>query len=347
MRLPYTDFSATYEVAAPFRIPAHPGSLWRGVIGRALRREGCAQQRVCQDVCQLDSECLYRKLFDPPMPQPAPHRFLRGQKEAPPPLLPLMSWSGNQLLEVGDSLRIGLRCLGNITAREKECLGNVLRAIPNARLGRDGGQVDLVSMSDPLGDEKSASARASLAMAQDSLSARIRLQTPLWLEQDGQLLTQIPFAQLFTFLMRRLTTLCSLYGVHDPDDDAQFLSLRAIAEQVTVTGSRLIPLHWERHSWESDVRHPLHGVLGELTLHGPLLPLLPFLRMAEVAHLGKSTSFGLGHMQIELLQGPAQPHAATQLPEGISHAERGIATSGAIAQTVDWRTKENQAYCTR
>lgn len=184
MRLPYTEIFATYRVVTPFRIPAHPGSLWRGVIGRILRREGCARQTVCQDSCQLDSECLYRKLFDPPMPQPAPHRFLRGQKEAPPPLLPLMSWSGNQLLEVGDSLRIGLRCLGNITAREKECLGSVLRAIPNARLGRDGGQVDLVSMSDPLGDEKSASARDSLAMASrgrdlNDAASSCKLNTPL------------------------------------------------------------------------------------------------------------------------------------------------------------------------
>ena len=301
MRLPYTDFSATYEVAAPFRIPAHPGSLWRGVIGRALRREGCAQQRVCQDVCQLDSECLYRKLFDPPMPQPAPHRFLRGQKEAPPPLLPLMSWSGNQLLEVGDSLRIGLRCLGNITAREKECLGNVLSAIPQARLGRDEGRVELVAMSAPVSDEQTASVRNSLSMNRASLSARIQLVTPMWMEEGGQLLTQIDFPRLFTDVMRRLTILCALYGTHDPDDDSHFVALRTLASEVRVLHSRLVPLHWQRHSVESDTRHSLHGVLGEWMLSGPLLPFLPFLRLAERVHVGKSTSFGLGRIHVESL----------------------------------------------
>lgn len=316
MRLPYTDLFATYQVVTPFRIPAHPGSLWRGVIGRILRWEGCTRQTMCQESCQLAAECLYRKLFDPPMPQPAPHRFLRGQKEAPPPLLPLIPWSGNRRWEVGDSFRIGLRCLGHLSAREQEGLGSVLRGIPDARLGRDEGRVELLSVSELMCDEKSASVRDSLVRSRDSVSARIRLQTPLWLEQDGQLLTQIPFARLFTDVMRRLTMLCSLYGVHDPDDDSLFLPLRAIAEQVSVTHSRLIPLHWERHSWESDVRHPLHGVLGELTLDGPLLPLLPFLRMAEVAHLGKSTSFGLGHMQLELLQRPTRSAVQDASPAG-------------------------------
>ena len=154
MRLPYTEFFATYEVVAPFRIPAHPGSLWRGVIGRILRREGCARQTVCQDSCQLPSACLYQKLFDPPMPQPAPHRFLRGQKEAPPPLVPIVAWSGSQQLLVGDSVRIGLRCLGVLSESEKECLVRVLAAVSQARLGRDEGRVELVAVSVPVSDEK-------------------------------------------------------------------------------------------------------------------------------------------------------------------------------------------------
>jgi len=207
---------------------------------------------MCQESCQLAAECLYRKLFDPPMPQPAPHRFLRGQKEAPPPLLPLMSWSGNQLLDVGESLRIGLRCLGNITAREKECLGNVLRAIPQARLGRDEGRVELVAVSAPVSAEQTASVRDSLARSRASVSGRIQLVTPMWLEQDGLLLIQIDFPRLFTDVMRRLTMLCALYGTHDPDDDANFVALRTLASEVRVLHSRLVPLHWQRHSVESD-----------------------------------------------------------------------------------------------
>ncbi|HMU41517.1 MAG TPA: CRISPR system precrRNA processing endoribonuclease RAMP protein Cas6 [Pseudomonadota bacterium] len=298
MLLPFLECSATYEVVKPFRIPAHPGSLWRGVIGRTLRREGCAKLNVCAGSCGLPKECLYSRLFDPVVPNPPPHRFLRGQQEVPPPLLPLVGWSGNARLEKGATVRMGLRCLGRWTEREQHVLGNVLRMIPNALLGRDEGRVELVSVSEPVSDEQAACARDCLAMDRDSFSMEVRLVTPLWMEQEGRLLTELSFSRLFTDVMRRLTVLCSLYGVHDPDDDANFSALRAVASEVRVRKSRLCPLHWERHSLETDERHPLHGVLGEVTLEGPLAPLVPFLRLAEVAHVGKATSFGLGRLQI-------------------------------------------------
>lgn len=314
MRLPYVELFATYQVVTPFRLAAHPGSMWRGVIGRILRREGCARQRVCQDSCQSPAECLYSQLFDPPMPVPPPHRFLRGEKEAPPPLLPLIGWNGSERLDVGDSIRIGLRCLGAHAASHQTALRNVLAQIPEARLGRDAGRVALVSVSEPLLDERSASVRDSLAMPRDSFSVRVQLVTPLWMEQEGRLLTQFEFPRFFTDLMRRLTKLCALYGTHDPDDDAHFVALRALASEVRVQKSRLVPLHWERHSHETDTRHLMHGQLGELTLHGPLAPFLPLLRLGELSHLGKATSFGLGRMQFQVLSEPPAARAAEPAP---------------------------------
>lgn len=314
MRLPYTELFATYQVVTPFRLAAHPGSMWRGVIGRLLRREGCARPRVCQESCQSPAECLYRKLFDPPVPVPPPHHFLRGEREAPPPLLPLFGWNGSEQLKVGDSLRIGLRCLGALPSVHQAALRNVLAALPTARLGRDAGQVALVLVSEPQQDERSASVRDCLKQPQDSFSVRMQLVTPLWIEQQGRLLQQLDFPRVFTDMMRRLTKLCALYGTHDPDDDIHFSALRTLASQVRVLTSRLTPLHWERHSRESDTRHLLHGHLGELTLHGPLAPFLPLLRLGELAHLGKATSFGLGRMQVHVLSEPPVAGVAEPAP---------------------------------
>ena len=301
MRLPYSEFAATYQVVTPFRSPAHPGSMWRGTLGRLLRAHGCSKQSVCQESCQSPQTCLYSKLFDPPIPSPPPHRFLRGLREAPPPLLPLIGWSGNERLAPGDSFRIGLRCLGVLSDQERLCIQQVLRNVPELPLGRDEGRVQLVSLSEEIRTERAASIRDGLSCRRESVSARLHLITPLWMEQDGRLLTQIEFVRFFTDLMRRLTILCSLYGVLDPEDEALFGELRALASAVQVHSARLVPLRWERHSRESDERHPLLGVLGSLTLTGPLLPFLPFLHMAEIAHLGKSTSFGLGRIQVEPL----------------------------------------------
>ena len=43
------------------------------------------------------------------------------------------------------------------------------------------------------------------------------------------------------------------------------------------------------------------GVGGSIEFEGGLAPCLPLLRVAEVVHLGKETSFGLGKVRVELL----------------------------------------------
>lgn len=38
--------------------------------------------------------------------------------------------------------------------------------------------------------------------------------------------------------------------------------------------------------------------VGRITLAGPLAPWLPLLRLGELVHVGKGTSFGLGKYRI-------------------------------------------------
>ena len=42
----------------------------------------------------------------------------------------------------------------------------------------------------------------------------------------------------------------------------------------------------------------LGGLIGELSYVGDLKPFLPFLKMTEVFHVGKGTSFGLGRYKL-------------------------------------------------
>lgn len=42
------------------------------------------------------------------------------------------------------------------------------------------------------------------------------------------------------------------------------------------------------------------GLLGSLALHGNLAPFVPLLRLAELAHVGKATSHGLGRIHVAL-----------------------------------------------
>jgi hypothetical protein len=59
MRLPCTDLRATYRSVspAPLRLPDHSGSLFRGVLGRALRAASCLDPSPCPEACLHPDRC--------------------------------------------------------------------------------------------------------------------------------------------------------------------------------------------------------------------------------------------------------------------------------------------------
>ena len=71
------------------------------------------------------------------------------------------------------------------------------------------------------------------------------------------------------------------------------------------SGGRLgSSLRWHeqvRYSSRQKSRQLLGGLCGTLEVEGGLAPFLPLLRTAEVVHLGKETSFGLGKIRVEVL----------------------------------------------
>ena len=49
------------------------------------------------------------------------------------------------------------------------------------------------------------------------------------------------------------------------------------------------------------------GVVGEMTLEGDLRPFSALLRTAEIVHVGKGTTFGLGKIEVETNQHSEAP----------------------------------------
>lgn len=301
MHLPATDLLATYRVLSTFQLPHHSGSLIRGVLGRALRRTACAASTPCAAQCDRPLACAYSRLFDPPVPDPLPHELLRGSTHAPQPLLPLIPSPGTLELRAGEAFELGVRVLGPLDPAERERLVQALAGLAELPWGRDHGRLatDCVThRPTPAPSEPPPTAPRH---------ATLTLQTPAWLEQrvtaNGKAKTELlrtpDFRTLFRHLHRRVTILCALYGQLPPDDKAHFAQLDARCDEVTLHAS-LTPLRWERHSLERDERHPMKGLLGRITLHGELAPFVPTLRLAELGHVGKATSHGLGRIRLEL-----------------------------------------------
>jgi hypothetical protein len=70
------------------------------------------------------------------------------------------------------------------------------------------------------------------------------------------------------------------------------------AGEVRIAAADLRWHDWQRWSQRQNAAMMLGGVLGSLTLEGDLAPFVPLLRTAEVVHVGKGATFGLGKLSL-------------------------------------------------
>lgn len=308
MRLPYSELQATYRVLSPFRLPHHAGSLVRGILGRALRLTSCTATPACPATCERPETCTYSALFDPPLPSPLPHRLLRGDTQAPPRLLPLLPPPGALELAPDATFTLAVRVLGRLEPQHEHHLVSALERIPDLKLGlgRDAGRVSLEAVTF-LGPRNRLSSLPSpdspdpdLAPSPPPRRATLTFETPVWLEHDKRLVLTPDFRTIFRSIHGRATRVCALYGELAPDHEEHRATLDALAREIECHPS-LRPIDdWQRHSLERGERHPLKGLLGSVTLAGDLAPFVPILQLAEITHMGKSTSQGLGRLHVSL-----------------------------------------------
>ncbi len=100
------------------------------------------------------------------------------------------------------------------------------------------------------------------------------------------------FTTLATALLRRLSVLAEAHCGVRPEVNAR--EILASAGQVRVESSDLRWHDWERYSARQDAPMALGGFVGRVTFAGELAPWWPVLKLGEVLHVGKGTSFGLG-----------------------------------------------------
>jgi len=127
--------------------------------------------------------------------------------------------------------------------------------------------------------------------------ARLRFLTPTRLKAQGQLLTGVDFRGLVFTMLRRILEL-AWFHVPDAEVDWTFRPLLERASTVKVRASDLVWKDWQRYSNRQQRSMTLGGFVGTLDLEGDLTPFGPLLRTAEVVHVGKGATFGLGRMEI-------------------------------------------------
>lgn len=283
------------------------GSAIRGGFGRSLRRTVCVTHlRDCHP-CPLQPRCPYVYLFETPGAEKAGSFHL---DRAPHPLVicppgpeePVHDLLAVRTVLIGPAVNYLPHVIWAFHSLGLSGLGAqrspyILRSV---EVDGGGKPSTLWEASNPvllkagyrpvrIGDES----------AQPTPASRVRLRfcTPLRIRFQRRLCTRLTFPVLMTNVLRRLHLLDQVHG--DGGWRFDHAELIRAAESVRCTAYELRWHDWTRYSSRQNTKMQLGGLLGTVTFEGDLGPFMPYLRAAELVHVGRNTSFGLGRMVIE------------------------------------------------
>ncbi len=317
-RIPYLRLRCTLAARERAALPPYHGSLLRGAFGHALRAAVCSMgpEQACAS-CRLRAACAYTRIFET-LIEGTPPPFLKGLPTAPRPYV-FEPGSAAEELAPGDPLAFDLLLFGQAADLSPHAILAVER-MAAAGLGARRHRFALERVEAPeaaagggevFSRQRGAAAPGALSGPLPALPppalpgegdapvrAVLRFSTPTRLKSAGQLLDRFRFRDLAFAMIRRMLEIA---WFHAPGAaiDWSFRPLLARADGVRVTATDLRWQDWQRYSNRQGRAMEMGGFVGTVEVAGDLAPFLPLLRSAEVLHVGKGATFGLGRIAVE------------------------------------------------
>lgn len=316
--LPLHRYRASLAFRDPLDVPpTHRGILFRGAFGITFRRLVCHDLTLDCAQCPLRGVCAYPAVFAPLAPEGTPARL----REPPRPFV---------LGSVApDHARVDA---GTVTELRFCLVGRAQRAFPHfvvtlQRLGSDGiGRTrarfevgDIRHLSDGSEAEeivfdarKRTVSTGAMPVTASSLlrpgdgsarRARVTFVTPTDLREGGRQAAWPPsFGTLIRRARDRAGALATFFGDGPLADAAKMREVGARADAVTVVDAQLHRVRATRRSARTGERHPIEGVCGWVEYEGEeIAAAMPWLRVAEVVHVGKHATFGAGEIGVQVV----------------------------------------------
>lgn len=126
--------------------------------------------------------------------------------------------------------------------------------------------------------------------------AIIRLCTPLRIRRGGQLLESISFETLIRNIINRILRLTERYGGWIDIGEAE--KIQSLAAGVKTVRENLNIHHLQRYSNRVQDKMDFSGLMGEVEYEGDLTPFVSWLSAAQILHIGRNTTFGMGKIQV-------------------------------------------------
>jgi CRISPR-associated endoribonuclease Cas6 len=309
MHIRYQRLNFILQPLGQINMPPYKGSTFRGGFGNTFRKIVCALRRKdCKD-CLLKGSCVYAYVFETSPDEGASLMNMKKYEKIPHPFIIEPPEDKTQIYDIEDPISINLILIGRAIdylayfIYTFEELGR--RGIGKGRgkyslkkvEGEDGTVIyssGIISPQSP--NELNIPEEIDFSLS-SSKTLTLRFLTPARISYRRDLAVTLEFHILIRALLRRL---CLLYYFHCERRQPLWNHKQIIAEaeKISIKRDSLRWFDWERYSSRQGVRMKLGGLVGEITYKGHVEPFIPLLRVGEILHVGKGTSFGLGKYRL-------------------------------------------------
>jgi len=321
----YRDFSLlcyelTLQAQEPIPLPEFLGSTLHGGFGQALKQVGCfvPNARACPP-CQHPAQCPYNQLFDfknlPGLEIP------KRYADSPPKLFVIeLPAAHPPQLRRGERLKFRLLLFG--PAIELRIFPIVAMRVwgDTMGLGYKRGRFELeriVAVNPLSGEEQQVYSSTDQMVQQNDVPLtideicrwcenwptnnlmKLTFVTPTRLPGRGYTPDELDLKIVIKATLERLSILALLSRL--PEAEIDFFTPLAEAGKIAVLSRAVTWQDLSRFSKRQDRRMSMGGFLGHLILQGDFAPLKPYLKIAELLHVGKNSTFGLGQVRFEAL----------------------------------------------
>ncbi len=284
--LRYLPVKITLVSMGTAKLPSYLGSALRGAVGQALHQDAAAfnylyNNRVLNDNGQ---DIVNPYVIVPPAISDAPYH-------------------------TGEELSFDIYLLGD-AERYVQPLINALHGMQTLELGASRYPFELKKVTHSL-DQRviwregffNAIAARSAALPYRSLPYIRKLtmyaHTPLRIRRNGALLEDIDFQTIIRNITNRLEAVAARYGGWV--DRAEAERIQILSAEVSVIQKHLELKNMKRYSNRLGEKMDFSGLLGSIQFEGELTPFVPWLYAAQILHMGRNTTFGMGRIEVEFI----------------------------------------------
>lgn len=301
MRYLETSFLCRLTTDALF--PPYQGSMLRGCLGASLRAGLCMTRARDCATCLLAAHCVFTRIFSP----------LQAQGSTPPFCLEPDPGCGREFRK-GDAFSFRLK-LFSYAADYLPFFVQAFRMAGEHGLGspRKPGRYQLEMVSawnrpiyNPKTDDLEIPEARELKWPEycaenGSDLVKVVLLTPLRHKNCNHYSSTLEFRDLFHLILRRSRTLSRLDGTPWQMDAEMYAGMAAEAGNIVIKENNLNWRDWSRYSSRQSTSMKFGGLIGDITYAGNLSIFKYMLHFAQIAHIGKQSSFGLGQLAFEYL----------------------------------------------